>query len=405
MSSVFLDIRTLSLVLMLTTAFLSVVMLLIWRVHKTYAGFGFWTLANFTIALGFLLLSLRGTIPDFLTVIVANTLMVIGLLLCFEGNRKFLGLADSRWFSLNILALHALALGYFTYIDQNVIVRIIIVSLFTAIVSGRNAFVFSRNMPPQANSIYKFASATYFAFTLLILLRAFLTFEFSHINDLYAPDWIQSIVLLIFIIFAVAWTFNYIVLSSDRFQSELKETQAELKKQATTDFLTGINNDRRFFEIGTSEIQRATRFRNSLAVIMFDLDFFKCVNDEYGHAAGDKVLIEITRICQNTLRVTDTFGRIGGEEFAVLLPHTDVDGAKIVAEYLRVAIEDAEIEISSETIKITASFGVSEFKPTDAEIKEILDRADAALYEAKRNGRNQAVADSAEIIYKKLALV
>ena len=393
MSFEFLDLRTLSIVLVLITTFLSVVMLFIWRINKTYLGYSFWAASNLAIAAGFLFVSLRGMIPDVFAIIFANILAFGGVLLVLEGNRRFFGLKSSKWFSLSMLALHTLAVAYFVYVDRNVIIRIIITSIFLTIISLLNAFEFYRHRPKENALIYKLSGATYIAFGLLMLMRAGFTYSFSNINDLYAPDLIQSVFFLTFIIFAIVWTFEYLILSNDRLHRELKTTQAELETMATTDFLTGINNNRHFFEIGNNEIQRVRRFPTPLAVIMVDIDYFKQVNDTHGHAAGDKVLIEIVGICQNSIRNIDVLGRLGGEEFAVLLPHTDIHGGVTTAEHLRTAIEEAEIKFSSEIIKVTASFGVTVLYDTDKDIKQLLDRADKFLYQAKNRGRNQVIFD------------
>lgn len=378
-------------------------MLFIWRVHKTYLGYSFWAASNLMIAVGFFFLGLRGMLPDLFTIILGNTVAFGGVLMVLEGNRKFLGLKSCKWFSLSILALHTLAVTYFDYVNDNIIARIIITSIFLAVISGRNAYEFYRHRPKENPFIYKFVGATYIAFGILMLVRAVLTYSFSNITDLYAPDLIQSVVFLTFIIFAIVWTFDYLILSNERLHRELKTTQAELETMATTDFLTGINNNRRFFEIGFREIQRAQRFRTPLTVIMFDLDHFKQINDTYGHAAGDKVLVEITGICQKSLRNIDVLGRLGGEEFAVMLPHTDIQGGTIIAEHLRSIIEETEIKFSSKKIQITASFGVTELSATDEEIKHVLDRADKFLYQAKNKGRNQVVFGTARKTYKNLA--
>jgi len=254
------------------------------------------------------------------------------------------------------------------------------------------------------NISYKFASVTYICFTLLMFVRLILTYEYTRTTDLFAPDWVQSTVFLTFILFSIIWMFGYLILNNERLQIELNAAHSNLEKVAATDFLTGIANSRRFYETGEIEIQRAGRFQHTLTLIMFDLDFFKQVNDNYGHATGDKVLIEIVNVCRSALRSVDGFGRLGGEEFGVLLPHTDLEGGRTVAELLRTAIENIEIKAASaEIIRITASFGVTELKNTDIRIQDILDRADAVLYQAKNTGRNRVVAEAKPVPLKSAA--
>ena len=399
MSSTFLDLRTISFTLMLITMILSFILCFIWRRSKTYPGFGLWVIANFMVAAGFLMLSLRDIIPDFFTVIIGNALITGSFLLATEGNRKFLRLAGNKIFNLGFLTIFAALLFYFTYSENNaVIFRIFLASLSVALLCGINAFIYIRRLGKENNFTYKFAAGFYIFLGLALISRSILTLKFSHLDGLYTPDWIQSVFFLTFIIFSIAMTFVYVILNEERLQQKLKIAQANLEKMATTDFLTGIYNNRYFFETGTKEIQRAKRFNNPLAVIMIDIDHFKYFNDTFGHAAGDRVLTEIAQICKKNLRNIDILARLGGEEFAVILPSTTAVNAETVAENLRVAIAAAKLEFVSEKIKITASFGIGELTSEDKHIENILERADAALYEAKRTGRNRVISVSSNSI-------
>lgn len=389
MLSTFLDLRTLSTVLMLITISLSILMIFIWRSSKTYPGFGSWTLANVSVAIGFLLLTGRGILPDFVTIVVANGFTFGSLLLTYAGTRKFLGFRSNRLFISGILILHTIAFIYFSYINKQVIPRILTISIFLAIVSYVIAESFREALQKERKVTYSFASGIYFSFAALMIGRAVLTYLFTDLNNYYAPDWVQSSSYLIFIIYAVSWTFMYLILNNERLYSELKSTKNKFEKMATTDFLTGVNNNRRFFEVGGIEIQRAKRFDHPLTLIMFDIDFFKKINDTYGHAAGDKVLMAIVDSCKFNLRELDVLGRLGGEEFGILLPHTDIDVGKMVASRLRRAFSDTPITLSDTIINVTASFGVTSLGKDDTDLKELLVRADTALYEAKQNGRDQ----------------
>ncbi len=404
MSSVFLDLRTLSVVLMLTTVVLGWVMAFVWKTQKVYPGFGWWMLSNFTAAIGFFLLGMRGYAPDLISIIIGNSLAAGSMVLSFEGNRRFLGLAGSKLFSFSLLVFHALGIAYFTFAENQILARIAVSTLCLGLIAGRSAYIFFT--PPKPTPTYRFAGITYVCFTGLMFARLILSFKYTRITDLLAPDWVQSLVFLTFLIFAIVWMFAYLILTNERLQVELNAVRFDLEKLAATDFLTGIANNRRFYETGEIEIQRARRFRHNLTLVMFDLDFFKQINDRSGHAAGDKVLIEIAAVCRRTLRSIDIFGRLGGEEFAVLLPHTDLEGGKTVAEMLRAAIERMTIEIApAEIIKITASFGVTELKNTDTQIQTVLNRADAVLYQAKNSGRNRIAADAPKVAHETAAFV
>lgn len=171
-------------------------------------------------------------------------------------------------------------------------------------------------------------------------------------------------------------------------------TYSTILQYATLDALTNLNNRRQFETRLKQEISIAKRQNNPLCAMMIDIDFFKKVNDTYGHAAGDEVLREVATIIKKILRESDIPSRYGGEEFAILLPFTHLENAKNVGERLRKAVENTVIPIHQDDneqkidIKVTISMGISEFD--NAETGEILfERADKALYEAKKNGRNQ----------------
>ena len=162
---------------------------------------------------------------------------------------------------------------------------------------------------------------------------------------------------------------------------------------ATLDALTNLNNRRQFETRLGQEISITKRQGKPLCAMMIDIDFFKSVNDTYGHAAGDEVLRTVAGIIKQALRESDIPSRYGGEEFAVLLPFTHIDEAKIVAERLRKSVEDSAITINKDTdeekqINVTISLGLAEFDSQESG-EALFERADKALYEAKTNGRNQ----------------
>jgi diguanylate cyclase (GGDEF)-like protein/PAS domain S-box-containing protein len=170
-----------------------------------------------------------------------------------------------------------------------------------------------------------------------------------------------------------------------------KQTEAALQQMSQRDPLTGIANRRHFFERATEEYTRARRYGRHLSFIMLDIDWFKRVNDRWGHAAGDKVLQGLCASALAVLRQTDLFARIGGEEFAVLLPDTDADGAFLLAERLRLNAAAQAVAEGGDCIQYTVSAGVATLAPGDAAAEDALKRADIALYEAKGAGRNRTM--------------
>jgi diguanylate cyclase (GGDEF)-like protein len=173
---------------------------------------------------------------------------------------------------------------------------------------------------------------------------------------------------------------------------ELVAANARLETLAITDPLTGAFNRRRLFELLSTEHQRVLRGADTMSLLMLDIDYFKKINDNYGHAAGDAVLRDLVARCLTTLRTTDAVCRYGGEEFVVLLPLTALDGAANLAERLRAAIGGTPMTFEAVPIAVTVSIGVAEFRPSDS-VEETLSRADRNLYAAKKAGRDRVIAE------------
>jgi len=179
------------------------------------------------------------------------------------------------------------------------------------------------------------------------------------------------------------------MLARTRTHIDLKKTKEQLLIMATTDVLTGLANRRFFMERLSNEFDRVKRYESLYTILMIDLDFFKKINDTQGHKAGDNVLTKVSEILQSELRCTDIIGRIGGEEFAVILPETEIQHGLQIAERLRKAVEQLPLELDGDKINVTISLGASQSNITDREMDDALIRADSALYDAKRSGRNR----------------
>ena len=163
----------------------------------------------------------------------------------------------------------------------------------------------------------------------------------------------------------------------------------EVKKLSTIDPLTGLYNRRHFNASAELEFQRVLRYDLPLSAIMMDIDHFKRVNDSYGHAVGDKVLVEVAAVCMRGLRSMELHARYGGEEFCFLLPETALKGALNLAERLRADVAGLHFDSDKGNFTVTASFGVAERLAGKDSIYNLLKRSDQALYEAKRGGRNR----------------
>ena len=183
---------------------------------------------------------------------------------------------------------------------------------------------------------------------------------------------------------AVVWTARNI--------TKRHELEAELRLLSETDALTGVFNRRKLIDRLTQHLQEFQRYGHTAALIMLDIDHFKGINDRYGHLMGDEVLCQVSTTCLQQLRKPDLLARFGGEEFAALLPGTDLNGARLTAERLRQAVARTEMKLTVGTCSVTISIGVSEFLAEDRRIENVIKRTDDALYEAKRQGRNRVAA-------------
>jgi diguanylate cyclase (GGDEF)-like protein len=174
--------------------------------------------------------------------------------------------------------------------------------------------------------------------------------------------------------------------------TEHKALADRLERLARTDSLTGVNNRRHLLVIAERETARARRYARPLSVMLIDVDHFKQVNDSQGHAAGDEVLVQLTRTMTATLRSTDSLGRLGGEEFAILLPETDEAAAIAAGERIRARVAEMVVGTRAGAVHTTVSIGVAALDRSDRSFSELLSRTDEALYRAKACGRNLVVA-------------
>jgi diguanylate cyclase (GGDEF)-like protein len=217
-----------------------------------------------------------------------------------------------------------------------------------------------------------------------ILLSVLITFLISVIfgNELR----INGSGIAIVVPAIVASLASYVTLS---LYFELEQSRLEIHELAITDDLTQIFNCRHFFELADRELERTHRNGCSLAIVLFDIDDFKEVNDSLGHLAGDRVLQEICRTCQGIVRPYDVFARFGGEEFIFLLPDTDTVRARAFANRLRQMISSQFVFVNGTSVQMTVSIGTAVYSSRDDTLDDLISRADSALYKAKEMGKDR----------------
>ena len=178
----------------------------------------------------------------------------------------------------------------------------------------------------------------------------------------------------------------------EKAHAELQSKQKELERLTRQDGLTGLFNRNTFVELSRSELKRAQRQGSATTILLLDLDHFKRVNDTWGHPAGDAVLRHVATLASTTVRSTDLVGRLGGEEFIVLLPNTSAEAGRKLAEKLRLRLESAPVPWEKATIAVTASFGLASTTSEEKrDFETLYTEADKALYLAKQRGRNRVV--------------
>lgn len=177
------------------------------------------------------------------------------------------------------------------------------------------------------------------------------------------------------------------------YQTQLQKTLEDLALMSRIDGLTKIYNRRHWQESLEQEYAKARRHDKKLSLIMLDLDYFKLLNDNYGHQCGDLVLIEVSALISSLLRVEDTFGRYGGEEFAIVLPETGLQGAFDLGQRICETVSLTPVTYKGQDLKVTISVGVAELTAEENNYETLISKADSALYQAKGNGRNQVFSD------------
>lgn len=394
-----LDIGTLFIVNVLTAFIVSIVMLIIWRTQKYSSSLGWVALGFGSLMVGGLLILSRGYLPDFISVVLGNSIYLLWAVFVWQGIRDFQGLSFPLRNVLLSLLLFTCLLLYYTYVDFDIGMRIITLSLFVAAYSILSMLDLLKPVHINSPAIeHRFLVAIVFVFTFFILLRVVMVLLVNVNHDLVNVDWILPISLLLFVLYSVAFALVFLwVLQRDlENRSEerahaLKVANAlteQLRKEAENaalhDPLTLAGNRRKFENNANLERQRHLRHNHDLCLAFIDIDHFKAINDKFGHDIGDQVLKLLVTYFMDIIRNIDMVYRWGGEEFIILLPETNLKRAILVCERIREHIQSALIV---DKFRITVSIGVSQLDEQES-INRLVKRADKLLYAAKQNGRN-----------------
>jgi diguanylate cyclase (GGDEF)-like protein len=333
-------------------------------------------------AAGLEFLALRGFIPDFFSITVANCLLILINVFLYWGIADLLNLRrPQRWLlPASVIPIAAFSM-YSSYVRHDVNIRIIADSCVAFLQYCLLVHLVSGPGPRRIQRPRRGLAALFTLYAVISILRGWQSYLRDPRSQLtYASTSIISFLTPILI--AVMTALGVIWLA-------MAQLQHELEAQSQTDSLTGLLNRRALEQIGAEAIEYARRESSHLSLIILDLDRFKSINDEHGHEGGDAVLSHAARCLRENLREIDHVARLGGEEFVAVLPGTSQAHAAEIAETLRHCLANLTVDHFSQQIRLSASFGVATLLPTDTNWLEILRRGDRALYLAKERGRDR----------------
>lgn len=371
------DLRTVILLAGFMTALMAVVLFFVTRSFpQRIRGIGHWAGGTLVGVFSGLLFGLRGLIPDALSVLLASLLLYTALSLWLSGTELFYQRQPSWRFQALVSGVGLGLLTWFLLVQPDTNARLAVAGLSLPLFYGRQLLVVFRYGRP--GFISRFFCLVLLAQIGVLLLRGSSALVPGLGSDFLEQTPIQVIYLTAYPICTLMITVGYVLLATDRLRGELEYLSSH-------DSLTQILNRRAFVEVCEWEMARARRHGRALCLLMLDLDFFKKINDTYGHQAGDLVLQGFVQRVGAVLRRGEHFGRYGGEEFVVLLPDADLEQARQVAERIRLTTAEGPAQLPP----VTVSIGVAALEAADTNLDCLLSRADNAMYLAKANGRNR----------------
>ena len=370
---------------------------------------GQWALSAFCGGAAALLTAYSPALPPFVGTIVDNTLSVASLAFMHRGTAMLVGMRYSDLRYAGCIALAVAGFAWFSYGAPSVESRVALVCAFRAAFYCATVLLLAKGHRLPAGRRYLACILGLAAAWSLVRLAVVLVADGRVGTFLAGGSSFAVMVTMGGILHVLVSAFQFRLESEqirddlashaeglqdkrDTLKAVVAERTAELTRLATTDSLTALANRRHFIERGNAELERAARYRLPLSILLLDIDHFKQVNDSFGHPAGDRLLQAVAQACQSSARHVDLAGRLGGEEFALLMPETGAIAAHLAAERLRRAIAAIAPAQSGVLRPVTASFGIATCSAGDSSLDSLLARADAALYRAKNGGRNRVEA-------------
>jgi diguanylate cyclase (GGDEF)-like protein len=344
-----------------------------------------WIGANILIVAAFVALALNGGSPTPLTVMLVSSLLAGAAFLALQGCRLFFGLRPSRPYEVAAYAMLVIGVVYWTWFTPNVSARIVLISIFLAYVRLSVAWTaYTRRPLHRPGYSYQFVAIVAGLGGLVHIARALaVCLGWEHHTRFLEPTPMNVAFLGLGIITLPCLSIGALMLAYDRMAERME-------RLAAIDELTGALVRREFMAQAELQLERANRTRSRFAVAILDIDNFKAVNDVHGHAAGDRALSHFSSIVSQGIRRGDIFGRLGGEEFAILFPETSRVEALTLVNSLRLHLAASALHIPCGEVTCTFSAGVDEYQSNET-LANLMARSDAALYSAKAMGRNRVV--------------
>jgi diguanylate cyclase (GGDEF)-like protein len=345
-------------------------------------GLSAWTLATALAFVTALLFGMRGFLPNIITIVVANGLLLLVYALFLMGSHDHFGVTMRwRYWVLGWVVCMA-GVVWFTYVQASFSLRSVFMQIAMLAVNAYHArFLYSasRRVGQERSLGIRLTVLSLLVLSFVVFFRLLHLLLVSQDDmDLYSDHWIQSAYTLTYSMVLMVFTVGFILMTTER----LREA---FQYQAAHDALTGLLNRRYVLDLLNKEISRSQRHKRPFALMTLDLDHFKEINDKHGHLVGDEVLRLVVGRMLSTLRTDDVLGRVGGEEFLLVLPETGKDAALVVAERVLATVSRPVPGLP----KVSVSIGLAVWGSEDTTVDLILDRSDRALYVAKSKGRGR----------------
>jgi diguanylate cyclase (GGDEF)-like protein len=388
-----LDVNTLFMVTIYVEAILGLLLLFAWAQNTAIHAVCWWGFAHLIRAASIVLFGMYGTAPDIVTIDLANALLFTAFAVTWTGARVFDGRPVEPVYLVTGAVLWLL-ICRLPVLSDAVAVRALIASGIITTYTWLTAFEFWRGRSEALVSRWP-AIFMLFAHGALYLLRTPLIaiLPTASENSMYGSVWL-TVLSFEALLFTISVAFILLAMAKER--TELRHRNA-----AMLDPLTGIANRRSFLADADVLAKRHSANPRPTAVLLIDLDHFKSINDRFGHAVGDQVLQMFTDTARKSVRGTDLLGRIGGEEFAVMIYDTSRDKARVVAERIRESFAMAAKELDGRPLCATVSIGLAYCDQAALDVPEMLAQSDQALYCAKERGRNRVEVASLEMVMER----